>query len=543
MGKIIKKVDKSIGDGGKKQKTKYKPPLISFSLGPNMVHPCPERGFKELIPFKTQIWGAKLFLVFAALVCLLLPAPGCMKAGPDYTPPVPEIPDQWRSPDLEAFSFDRPDQVQWWEVFGDPILNELMVRAADANLDLAAAAARIREARANIGVAKGGLVPDLSASASATHQKTSENNGAPGGTSNSLSGSFGSSWQVDLFGRIARSIEAYTADYEASLEDRAGVMVTLYAQVAEAYVTARASQARLAAVKDNIISQKEMLAITQSRFRNGLASGLDVSQAKGILAGSFSQIPLLENQKSQAFNSLAQLLAEQPGALDGLLSEPRPIPLPPARVAVGVPADILRQRPDIRQAERQLAAATARVGQATADLYPSLSLDGALGLASAEPGDFFKAGSGFYSLGPSFSWNLFNGGQVKSQIQVQNAQQDQALVQYRKTVLGALHEVDNALTDFYRQGQRVMAQEKTVVFSRETLRLAAKLYVEGLKDFQSVLDAQRSLFEADDDLAQARGDYAASLVGLYQALGGGWKPAMENTPGRGEPVENPLGAP
>lgn len=452
---------------------------------------------------------------------------GCL-VGPDYTQPEVKVPEKWRLPDSALLVAGETDIRTWWKVFGDPTLTELINEAGTSNLDLKAAVARVKEARASLGVVRGGLYPAVDASGSATRNRASENSAtAAGFTYDSYDGSVGGSWEIDLFGKIRRGVEAAQADYEASQEDRIGVMVSLYAEMATNYLQVRTTQARLAASVSNIQSQREVLQLTKIRYKNGLATGLDVAQAEQVLASSEAALPPLRDSLNQYINAVALLLAKEPGAVEKRLSAHKPIPSIPAQVAVGVPLNILRQRPDVRQAERQLAAATARVGQATAELYPSFTLLGTLGLSSSDTSNFFNSGSRYYSFGPSFSWNLFAGGSIRAQIKVQDAQTEQALVNYEQTVLNALHEVDNAATSYFQQKERVIALKKSVKAARRTLELSLRLYKEGLKDFQSVLDAQRSLFSADDDLAQAKGQLVSNLVALYKALGGGWNPEKE----------------
>jgi multidrug efflux system outer membrane protein len=451
---------------------------------------------------------------------------GCL-VGPDYTPPEVKVPDEWRLPESALLVPGETDIRTWWDVFQDPMLTELINEAGTSNLDLKVAVARVKEARARLGVARGELLPSVDTSGSATRNRTSENSATPGGvTYDSYTGSLDASWEIDLFGKIRRSVEAAEADYQATEEDRIGVMVTLYAEMASNYLQVRTTQTRLAASIKNIKSQKEVLDLTKTLFKNGLATGLDVSQAERVLASSEAELPPLYNSLNQSINAVALLLAKPPGAVEDRLSKAKPIPTIPAQVAVGVPVDIMRQRPDVRSAERQLAAATARIGQATADLYPSFSIAGSLGLASMETSSFFSGGSRFYSFGPSFNWNLFAGGRIRAQIKVQDALTEQALLTYEQTVLNALNEVDNAATAFFQQRRRVFALMRTVKAARRTVELSVKLYKEGLTDFQSVLDAQRSLFGVDNDLAQARGELVNNLVQLYKALGGGWKPSQ-----------------
>lgn len=466
----------------------------------------------------------------SALLGLLLLAAGCAVVGPDYKPPKTEVPRTWQGIEDPALMPKKSDIQRWWEVFHDPLLSRLIAEAARENLDVRVAWARVKEARAQVGVAAGAELPSLDAAGSSTWQRGSEHDITPGGvTDSSHRIGVDASWEIDLFGRIRRSIEAAEADYQATEEDRLDTLVTLYGEVALTYIEVRTLQARLEAARKNIASQREVLDLTRSRFKHGLATDLDVAQAVQVLASSEAELPPLRTALAQAVNNLALLLGKQPGAFRKELSKPAPIPLPPSKVAVGVPADILRQRPDVRRAERKLAAQTARIGVATADLYPSFSLTGSFGLSATEPGYLGRSGSYFFSVGPSFQWNIFDGGRIRSQIKVEDARTEQALLNYEQTVLSALNEVENAMVAFRQQRARLRALERTVQASRRTVSLALRLYKEGLKDFQSVLDAQRSLFSYDNQLAQAKGEVANNLVRLYKALGGGWRTGVKKT--------------
>lgn len=462
-----------------------------------------------------------------ALLCawIVFAAAGCMKVGPHYVPPATKTPPQWTSIPDPALLVGEETTRNWWTVFEDPFLVRLVEQAAAGNLDLKTAVARVREARARLDVAAGGLFPEVDAQARVTRQRSSDNTGFfLGRTITNYVLGLDAGWEVDLFGRISRSIEAAAADYEASEEDRADVLVSVYAEIARNYLAVRTLQARLAATTGNIESQKQVLELTRSRFRYGLATDLDVAQAEDVLAASEAQVPPLRAELNQTLNNIALLLGEPPGALRGELSEVRPIPVPPSTIAVGIPADLLRQRPDIRRAERQLAAQTARIGVATADLYPSFSLVGSLGLESIDTSDLFNAGSHFYTFGPRLFWNVFDAGRIRARIRVADALTEQALHQYEQTVLRALSEVETAMSTYAEERNRLQALERSVAASKRSLDLAVQLYKEGLRDFQSVLDAQRSLFDQENQMAQSRGNIAIDVVLLYRALGGGWQP-------------------
>ncbi len=468
-------------------------------------------------------------ILIAAVFTLLT---GCMRVGPDYVKPTPETPSAWRTTSDPAVTPGKDIVRYWWTVFDDPLLTRLIGEADSGNLELKTAVARIKQARAQIGVVAGELYPQVNATGSATHQRPSENTATSYGISayNDMSVGLGASWELDLFGRVSRSVEAATADLEAAQEDRTDVMVSLYSDVARNYLTLRAAQARMTATLGNIESQKQILDLTKLRFQYGLASELDVSQAENVLATSESQVPPLREEISKSTNAISILLGKPPGRLCDELLETKPIPAAPASVTVGVPADVLRQRPDIRRAERKLAAQTARIGIATADLYPRFSLIGSFGFEAENGGDLFQWGSRMFSLGPSMTWNIFNAGSVRSQIKVQDALTEQALLSYEQTVLNAVGEVEDSLSSYIEGRNRVAALQRSVAASNRTLELAIRLYKEGLTNFQDVLDAERTVFDSENQLAVAQGTIAISFVQVYKALGGGWDPNQPQPP-------------
>ena len=463
------------------------------------------------------------------LIALLVALAGCASVGPNYQPPRTSVPEGWSAQPDPALVPDAALIRAWWTVFEDPLLNRYIETAATQNLDLKAAWARVKRARAQLGVLTGDRYPLLDAVGEANRSQSSTNvePGTPLVTTSRHVLGLDASWELDLFGRVRRSIEAATADLQATEEDRLDVMISLYADVARTYLLLRTAQARLAATEGNIDSQRQVLDLTRSRFRFGLATDLDVAQAEDVLANSEAQVPPLRSIIRQSANSLALLLALHPASLEQELGEVKPIPVPPAQVAVGVPSDLLRQRPDIRRAERALAAETARIGVATSELYPRFALLGVLGLDATDAAKVFAGGSTFYSFGPSFRWNVFDAGRIRSQIKVADARTEEALLQYEQTVLRALSEVENAMTAFVEERNRMEALQRSVSASRRTLELAVDLYKEGLRDFQSVLDAERTLFDVENQLAVARGNIADNLVQLYRALGGGW--SLEHT--------------
>jgi NodT family efflux transporter outer membrane factor (OMF) lipoprotein len=426
--------------------------------------------------------------------------------------------------------YEQKDLSRWWEVFNDPELSSLIIRSRQNNLDIMTALARVKEARAALGVVSSDLYPSVDADGSVDWGKQSENVN-PLATSEqtvySLAADAG--WEIDLFGRIRRSIEAATADYQATREDHNDILITVLAETAATYLQMRTLQAQLATSRKNIESQRAMLELTRIRYKYGLATYLDVAQATQVLTNTEADLPTIRTGLAQSITSLSVLTGESSAALQKELQTVVQIPLPPAEVAVGIPADRLRQRPDIRKAERQLAAQTARVGVATADLYPTFSLTGNLGLASLDTGNFFDSNSGVYGIGPSFSWNIFDMGKIRQQIAVQDARTEQLLHAYELTMLRAIKEVEDRLKAYHEQRIRMNALQHSVAASRETLDMSTKLYKDGLTGFQDVLDAQRSLLVAESALDEARGNTGIQLVGLYKALAGGWNTEQADT--------------
>ena len=465
--------------------------------------------------------------------------------GPDYEPPdftAETVPDQWRTTVETEMAADTTDLEMWWVSFNDSLLTELIKRSEFGNLDLQAAVGRVAEARAIRGVAKGGFWPDIVLGGAYSYQKLSENGlqgaqvGDPGdGSTSPLTDPFDSwtfgidlSWEIDLFGRIRRTVEAADAQLQASVEDYRDVLVTLYAEVGSAYVDARAFQTRLDFATQNVTAQENSLELTRDRFNAGLTSALDVAQAEQNLAQTRSTIPILDIGLEAALNRLAVLLGEAPGSIHDELQEQTGLPQPDDKVAYGIPADLLRRRPDIRQAERLLASQTARIGIATADLYPTLSLGGSVGLEALEFDDLGDGGSGFFGIVPKITWPIFTGGKIRNRIRAEEARTAQALAAYEQTVLRALEEVQNALVAYGQEKIRRDRLREAVDASQRAVDLVETQYLSGLTNFQNVLDSQRSLFRQQDQLAESSGQVRNNLIDLNRALGGGWSP--ETTP-------------
>lgn len=462
-------------------------------------------------------------LVSGLAILLFLPA-GCATVGPDHIPPQASAPPQWAADfegGLTATAVNVPALADWWSTLQDPILSGLVERAVQRNLDLREARAQIREARARRGISEADRFPTIDAAGLAKLSRSSEETG--GGTETKLyAAGFDATWELDLFGGKKRAVEAAEADLQASEEELRDVLVSLLAEVALNYVEVRSFQTRLSVAEANLGAQSETYDITQWRFEAGLTTQLDVEQAMYSMEQTRSQIPGLQTGLEQAQNRLALLLGQQPGSLKNVLAEPKAIPVTPLEVAVGVPADVLRRRPDVRRAERQVASQTAQIGVATADLYPKFSLLGSIGLEALSPDNLFSAGSRTHSIGPSVVWPVFDAGAIRSNIEVQSALQEQALIRYEAAVLAALEEVENALVAYAKEQRRRDSLSQATQAAQRAVDLAQNQYSSGLIDFSNVLVVQRSLLLLQDQLAVSESAVTSNLITLYKALGGGW---------------------
>jgi NodT family efflux transporter outer membrane factor (OMF) lipoprotein len=463
--------------------------------------------------------------LLAAAVALTLS--GCA-VGPDYRPPQPVTPDAWHelpATGVRVESPDAPSLAAWWTTLNDPQLNQFIERALAENKTAKQAYARVVQARAQRSIAGSGFWPNIGASASASRTESESNFNESGEVVSSVGESYSTgvsaSWELDLFGGLRRSYESATAQLAATEADMRDVLVVLLGDVALSYVGVRTAQSRLDFAERNLESQREALDITRWRAEAGLTTVLDVEQANTNYEQTRAQIPLLESSLVQNMNRLAVLTGQTPGALEASLQDRKPIPVAPIDIVAGVPADVLRRRPDIRSAERQLAAQTAEVGVATAALYPSLSLTGSISWQSLTASDLLD---GFRNdrSGLSLSLPLFNGGALRQRIKVQNALVDQALAAYEATVLAVYEEVENALDAWTSEQRRHEALVQAVGSARRAAELALVQYNSGLVDFQTVLTADRQLISLEDSLAVSDGETTANLIRLYRALGGGW---------------------
>ncbi|MCE5266038.1 MAG: efflux transporter outer membrane subunit [Deltaproteobacteria bacterium] len=448
---------------------------------------------------------------------------GCAMVGPDYVRPQTVTPAAWNTPLQGGLQEGANPQAlaEWWKSLGDPELSRLIERAASGNLDLKRAAARVREARARRGLSKAGLYPTIDASGSASRSRGSADTGGAM-TTDLFSAGLDASWEIDLFGGMRRSVEAADADLQAAGEDLRDTLVSLLAEVGLNYTDLRTAQARLAVTESSLKSLEETYKLTLWRVQAGLGDELAAEQARYNLESARSQVPALRSAVAEAQNRLAVLLGEAPGAVHAELEKAEPLPALPASVAVGVPADLLRQRPDVRKAERAFAAQTARIGVATAELYPKLRLSGAIGLQALSLNGLFNSGNSTSSASSLLSWRIFDAGTIRQNIEIQSALQEQTFLAYQSSVLLALEEAENAILAYAQEQRRRQSLGEAAQAAASAAELAEIKYRAGLVDFTAVLEAERSLLSFRDQLAQSDGTVVANLVKLYKALGGGW---------------------
>jgi outer membrane protein, multidrug efflux system len=469
--------------------------------------------------------GPRLAGALGVLVALTLFAGGCT-VGPDFQRPETDVPARWSRGSQAAAGVSQAATgeklARWWTVFGDPMLESLAQRAAAANLDLLLAEARIRQSRAAAAAVGADLGPTLDGSASyrRSHSTTTTGGQTSSATTDQYQAGFDAGWEIDIFGGRRRNLEAARADLLAAEESRRDVLVSLMAEVARDYILLRGYQQQIAVTKKNLEAQEHSARLTRERFEGGFVSGLDVANAEAQAATTAARIPLLESSARQTIYSLSILLGKPPLALAAELSPAGAIPNAPPEVPLGLPSDLLRRRPDIRQVEARLHAATARIGVAAAELFPKFTITGSMGYQSDDAGTLFDGS--FWTLGPSALWRLFAGGGLRAGVDVRKALQEQEIITYQKTVLGALQEVENALTTSSREYAHRHALATAVAANRRAVGLAEKLYTEGLTDFINVLQAQQALFSTEDALVQSTTAVSTNLVALYKALGGGW---------------------
>lgn len=469
------------------------------------------------------------------LLCCLPLFSSCM-LGPDFKPPELKLADQWTEPTppaLEAATLAEHDLAQWWTIFNDPQLTSLIERAIQANLDLKIAASRIRQARAAMTIAGANLGPAVDGSASYRRGQTPmSGSDTPGITTDLYQIGFDAAWEIDLFGGIRREIEATGAELDAAMENRRDLLISLSAEVASSYLTLRSLQQRLDIARRNLKAQEHTAELTRKRWQAGFINKLDMVRAEAQAATTAGQIPLLESQIRQTIHGLGLLLGREPALLLAELTPEAALPVAIATVPTGLPSELLRRRPDIRRAEANIHAATARIGVATADLFPTFTITGGLGLQNNTFNSTFNRSSRAWSLGPAVNWPTLDMGRSRANLELKKAIQEEELFAYEQTVLTALSEVENALIASTKEEEHRQSLARAVTANRDAVRLAATLYSAGENDFLSVLDAQRSLYITEEALAVSNKTVATNLVALFKALGGGWKDAEDTDSGK-----------
>ena len=475
--------------------------------------------------------NARSIRAFVTLLSLVVS--GC-EVGPDFATPSAPVADKYLESGNASVQSDRQEYREWWTVFHDPTLDRLIKIAYDQNLTLLAAGTRVLEARAQLGVAIGDFYPQLqegNGSLDFVHSGKANSTANPAfPTGNFWRASLGVqiAWELDFWGKFRRGVESADAAYLASIASYDDVLVTLLGDVATTYIGIRTLQAQIEIARENVARQQKALEIAERRFKGGVVTGLDVYQAQNVLGATEATIPQLTIQLQQGFNALCVLLGLPPKDLSDLLAGSSGIPIAPKDVAVGIPADLLRRRPDIREAELQAAAQSAQIGIAESDLYPAFTIGGSLGLVSSNVddstlGDMFTHKGLFYFVGPSFHWNILNYGQITNNVRAQDAQFQSLLVNYQNTVLKAQQEVENGISTFLQSRDQVDDLHMSVTAANAALTVATYQYKLGTRDFTTVLTAEQNLLQAENSLTVASGNVSIGLASVYRALGGGWQ--------------------
>ncbi|WP_429284609.1 efflux transporter outer membrane subunit [Paraburkholderia sp. GAS41] len=493
------------------------------------------------------------------MACLVIA--GCT-VGPDFKRPTtstpPQVFDRTEAAKASSKAVEAGFNGDWWTLFDDPTLNALEQQLAAANLDVAAASARLRQSRAEQRVAGAAELPTLDAAASYDRERGSPNGilgllgvSPTGSQPQSASGSnplgaaalpgptgspaynlyqagFDTSWELDIWGRNRRGVEAASALADASIEDRNGVLLSARAELARDYIALRDTQSLLAIARQNLEIARDTAKLTQIRVREGVTTDLDVANASAQVASIESLLPTLESQCETRINAIGILLAQQPGALKQMLDGPRAVPELPAQVPIGFPSELVQRRPDIRQAEAQLHAATASIGMAKADFYPRISLNGSAGFQSLQLSNLANWASGQFVVGPSITMPIFEGGRLKGTLHLREGQQQEAAVVYQHTVLEAWREVDDALVVYDAEQMRRDKLTAVVTLNQRALSVAQQRYKAGAVDYLDVLNVQKQLLEGQSNLEQSKATAAANLITLCKALGGGWESTYGN---------------
>jgi NodT family efflux transporter outer membrane factor (OMF) lipoprotein len=457
------------------------------------------------------------------------------KVGPNYCTSPAATAEQWIDADNPRLKGIEMGNAQWWTAFHDPALDYLVASAADENLTLKTAGCRILEARAERGVAAGNLFPQQQ-EMSGSYSRNALGNGYPlnlfdvGHYYNNTMAGFNAAWELDFWGRFRRAIEAADANLDAQCAGYNNVLVLLQAEVATNYIQMRAFEERLLLARKNVDLQKDTLRIISLRERVGLVTELDVQQATYNLGQTESMIPTLDAGRRRAQNRLCILMAKPPQTLEQIANRSISIPVPPQEIVVGIPAELLRRRPDVQQAERLAAVQSARIGIAEAEFYPHIAITGTIGVQAQDFSNLFNSQSLVGQIGPGFSWNLLNYGRIENNVRAQDAIFQQAVLTYRDTVLRANEEVENGIVSFLREQDRVASLTGSANAAARAVEIATRQYEKGTTDYQRLLDSERVLVQQQDTLAESRGLVGIHLVSVYKALGGGWQAQQNTTP-------------
>lgn len=461
------------------------------------------------------------------LLMSLLLVSGCTLVGPDYVKPEAEVPENWRVTTGQA---QATANVLWWKIFDDPVLNDLVQTALEHNLDVRIAAARISEFAARVDIARAGLYPQLGYSGDGSRNQASRTtvNGVPNGVSR-LSDHFQTGlnvgWELDFWGKIQRATEAARADMLATEAGRRSVILTLVSSVASSYIQLRNLDRQLQIARDTLSKRKQSVDLFQTQFEGGVVSALEVAQIQSEYEAAAVTIPSIELVTARLENALSVLLGGNPGAIQrGKTIDELLLPAVPPNI----PSVVLQDRPDIQMAEQQLIAANARIGVVRAQYYPSISLTGMLGFASADLSDLLKGASNVWNLGAGLAGPIFTGGQLSAELRVSEAVQQQSLQSYLQTVQTAFQEVDDALITTYKKREELEARGRQVDALRRYASLAQTRYDEGYVSYIEVLDSERRLFDAELELTRTQSDVSVALISIYKAMGGGWVVDAEN---------------
>ena len=461
-----------------------------------------------------RMWGISLFMFLSTVSAVGQTANRYLKAP---------LPDEWEESG-QVFQQTLPVDDYWWKSFRDTKLDSLIALAVDRNFSVAMAINRISAARANLWMERSNFFPSIGLNAGWTREETSGNiSAAPQSTEHYYGASLSMSWEVDVFGSIRKRVKAQKENFAASKEEYTGVMISMAAEVASAYINLREFQQQLEVVKKNVASQEKVLKITEVRYNTGLVAKLDVAQAKSVLYSTRASIPQLEAGINRYITTLAVLLGMYPQERRSVLEGGWPVRNDMEPNGVGVPVDLLLRRPDVRSAERNVNAQAALLGASKADWLPKVFLKGSFGYAARDLKDLVKSKSMTYEIAPALSWTIFSGGQLVNATRLAKAQLDETINQFNQTVLTAVQETDNAMNAYRNSIKQIVALREVRNQGVETLKLSLELYKQGLSPFQNVLDAQRSLLSYENQLVQAEGSSLLQLITLYKALGGGWR--------------------